>query len=67
MKTFGRKIKEGGIALLIEAQLSKKQILEFYLNRVYLSGGLYGVEAMSMGLFGKHANAVTLAEAALIA
>ena len=34
VRTFGRKIKEGGIALLIEAQLSKKQILEFYLNRI---------------------------------
>jgi penicillin-binding protein 1A len=41
VKTFGRKIKEGGIALLIEAQLSKKQILEFYLNRVYLSAGVW--------------------------
>ena len=52
---------------MLETRLTKQQILELYLNRVYLSGGLYGVEAMSMGLFGKHANAVTLAEAALIA
>ena len=55
VKTFGRKIKEGGIALLIEAQLSKKQILEFYLNRVYLSAGVYGVETMSQHLFRKPA------------
>ncbi|HEX3645331.1 MAG TPA: PBP1A family penicillin-binding protein [Vicinamibacterales bacterium] len=67
VKTFGRKIKEGGIALLIEAQLSKKQILEFYLNRVYLSAGVYGVETMSQHLFRKTASAVTLPEAALIA
>jgi len=67
VKTFGRKIKEGGIALLIEAQLSKKQILEFYLNRVYLSAGVYGVETMSQHLFRKPARAVTLPEAALIA
>jgi 1A family penicillin-binding protein len=67
VKTFGRKIKEGGIALLIEAQLSKKQILEFYLNRVYLSAGVYGVETMSQHLFRKPASAVTLPEAAFIA
>ena len=67
VKTFGRKIKEGGIALLIEAQLSKKQILEFYLNRVYLSAGVYGVETMSQHLFRKPARAVTLPEAAFIA
>src|SRR5213075_2041059 len=67
VKTFGRKIKEGGIALLIEAQLSKKQILEFYLNRVYLSAGVYGVETMSEHLYRKPARTVTLPEAALIA
>jgi 1A family penicillin-binding protein len=67
VKTFGRKIKEGGIALLMEAQLSKKQILEFYLNRVYLSAGVYGVETMSQHLFRKPARAVTLPEAAFIA
>jgi 1A family penicillin-binding protein len=67
VKTFGRKIKEGGLALLIEAQLSKKQILEFYLNRVYLSAGVYGVETMSEHLFRKPARAVTLPEAAFIA
>jgi 1A family penicillin-binding protein len=67
VKTFGRKIKEGGIALLIEAQLSKRQILEFYLNRIYLSGGVYGVETMSQHLFRKPSSAITLAEAAFIA
>jgi 1A family penicillin-binding protein len=67
VRTFGRKIKEGGIALLIEAQLSKKQILEFYLNRIYLSAGVYGVETMSEHLFRKPASAVTLPEAAFIA
>ena len=67
VKTFGRKIKEGGIALLLEAQLSKKQILEFYLNRVYLSAGVYGVETMSQHLFRKPARAITLPEAAFVA
>ncbi len=67
VRTFGRKIKEAGIAVLIEAQLSKKQILEFYLNRVYLSAGVYGVETMAEHLFRKPARSVTLPEAAFIA
>jgi 1A family penicillin-binding protein len=67
VRTYGRKIKEAAIALLIEAQLTKNQILELYLNRVYLSAGVYGVETMSEHLFRKPARAVTLPEAALIA
>lgn len=67
VRTYGRKIKEAGIAILIEAQLTKTQILELYLNRVYLSAGVYGVETMSEHLFRKPARAVTLPEAALIA
>src|SRR5207244_6009648 len=67
VRSVGRKLKEAGLALLIEAQLSKKQILEFYLNRVYLSAGVYGVETMAEHLFRKPARAVTLPEAAFIA
>jgi len=67
VKTYARKLKEAGLAILIEAELSKKQILEFYLNRVYLSAGVYGVETMSEHLFRKPAHAVTLPEAAFIA
>src|SRR4029450_10553198 len=67
VRTVGRKGQEAVITIMLETRLTKEQILELYLNRVYLSGGLYGVEAMSMGLFGKHASAVSLAEAALIA
>ena len=66
-RTVGRKVKEAAIALMLETRLTKAQILELYLNRVYLSAGLYGVEAMSTGLFGKHANNLSLGEAALIA
>lgn len=66
-RTFGRKLREIGLAVLLELRLSKKDILELYLNRVYLSGGVYGVEAMSELLFGKPATRVTLAEAAFIA
>jgi 1A family penicillin-binding protein len=66
-RTIGRKVQEAGIALLLEQQLTKAQILELYLNRVYLSAGRYGVEPMSRNLFGKPSKDVTLAEAALIA
>jgi len=67
VRTYGRKVKEAAIALLIEAQLNKAQILELYLNRVYLSAGVYGVETMCEHLYHKPARAVTLPEAALIA
>ena len=66
-RTFGRKAKEAALAVLLEIFLSKKDILELYFNRVYLSGGVYGVETMSEKLYGKHASDLTLAEAALIA
>ena len=66
-RTFARKGKEASIALLMEFELSKPQILELYLNRVYLSAGVYGVQTMAEHLFRKPASAVTLPEAALIA
>ncbi len=40
---------------MIDAQLSKDQVLELYLNRIYLSAGVYGVETMSRHLFGRPA------------
>jgi penicillin-binding protein 1A len=67
VRTYGRKAKEAAIALMIEAQLTKSQILELYLNRVYLSAGVYGVETMSQHLYRKPASALSLPEAALIA
>ncbi len=66
-RTYVRKAKESVIALLIETEMSKQQILELYLNRIYLSAGVYGVEAMSEHLYRKPASRVTLPEAALIA
>jgi penicillin-binding protein 1A len=66
-RTWGRKLKEVILAEMIEAQLTKDQVLELYLNRVYLSAGVYGVENMSRRLFGKPARDVTLTEAAIIA
>jgi penicillin-binding protein 1A len=66
-KTYGRKIREAILALMIDARLSKEQVLELYLNRIYLSAGVYGVETMSRHLFGKPAKQLSLAESALIA
>jgi penicillin-binding protein 1A len=66
-KTYGRKIREAALAVLIDAQLSKDQVLELYLNRIYLSAGVYGVETMSRHLFGRPAKQLNLAECALIA
>ena len=59
VRTYGRKAKEAVIALLIEGQLTKDQILELYLNRVYLSAGVYGVETMSEHLYRKPASRLT--------
>jgi 1A family penicillin-binding protein len=66
-RTPARKAQEAVIALLLEQELSKKQILELYLNRIYLSGGVYGVETMAQNLFGKAASRLTLPEASMIA
>src|SRR4030095_10656495 len=66
-KTYRRKLTEIVVAARLEEQFSKDQILELYLNKVYFGDGLYGVEAASLGYFGKPASAVTVAEAALLA
>jgi membrane peptidoglycan carboxypeptidase len=66
-RTFGRKAKEAALAVMLEAFLSKREILQLYMNRVFLSGGIYGVETMSQKLLRKPASKLTLAEAALIA
>ena len=66
-RTFARKAQEAALAVMLEIFLSKKEILELYFDRVYLSGGVYGVESMSEKLFGKPASKLTLGEAAMIA
>ena len=66
-RTYGRKVREAMIAGLIEVQLSKREILQLYMNRVYLGSGINGVETMSRTWLGKSAADLTLGEAALIA
>jgi penicillin-binding protein 1A len=66
-KSYIRKLREAVLSIQLELQLSKGQILELYLNRIYLSAGVYGVENMSQRVFGKPARSLSLAECAFIA
>ncbi len=63
----GRKMVEIFLAKRIEQKYSKEQILEFYLNRVYLGSGFYGIRSASLGYFGKEPQDLTDREAASIA
>ncbi|EHR70018.1 penicillin-binding protein, 1A family [Burkholderiales bacterium JOSHI_001] len=66
-KTYTRKIYEILLALKIENQLSKEQILEVYMNQIYLGQRAYGFAAASEIYFGKPLKDVTIAEAAMLA
>src|SRR5579862_4376444 len=66
-RTLQRKIQETLLALWLEHKFSKQQILEIYLNRVYLGAGTYGVDAAAHRYFDKSARELTLYEAAVIA
>ncbi|MCP4309399.1 MAG: transglycosylase domain-containing protein, partial [bacterium] len=66
-RSFERKIQEVILAIWLEASLSKNEILELYLNRVYLGAGAYGVDAAAHRYFGKSARHVNVAEAAALA
>jgi penicillin-binding protein 1A len=66
-KNVRRKLKEAYLALRIERQYSKAEILGMYLNKVYFGAGLYGVEAAARGYFGKPAADLSVAEGALLA
>ncbi|WP_374131009.1 transglycosylase domain-containing protein [Sphingomonas sp. 28-62-20] len=65
--TFGRKLREMVLALALERQFTKDQILELYLNKVYFGGGAYGIDAASRRFFGHGADRLSLSEAAVIA
>ena len=66
-KTFGRKLREGVLALALEWKFSKSEILELYLNKVYFGGGAYGVDSASRKFFGHAGDQLSLPEAAIIA
>jgi penicillin-binding protein 1A len=66
-RTLPRKIQEALLALWLEHKFTKDQLLEIYLNRVYLGAGTYGVDAAAERYFDKSARDATLYEAAAIA
>jgi membrane peptidoglycan carboxypeptidase len=66
-RSYARKLQELRYALAIEKQMTKKQILEGYLNIAYFGSGAYGVEAAARRYFSKSASRLTLAESSLLA
>lgn len=66
-RTFKRKIQEQLVALLVERQFTKEQILETYLNQVYFGCGIYGVEAAASRFFGKTVSEINISESAVLA
>ena len=66
-RTFTRKIREAILAYKIDRYLTKQEILELYLNHIYLGHGAYGIEAAAQSYFGKSARSLTLPEAAMLA
>ena len=66
-RTLTRKVKEAFLALWLEANLTKKEILELYFNRAYLGGGAFGIPAAAEFYFDKDYADLTLAESAMLA
>ena len=66
-KTIKRKVQEALLALQIEREYTKPEILRFYCNQIYMGHGRYGLEAASRYYFGKPARELTLPEAATLA
>jgi penicillin-binding protein 1A len=66
-RTLERKVKEAYLALWLETRLTKKEILKLYLDRAYLGGGSYGVDAAAQYYFNKSVRDVNLSEAAMLA
>jgi penicillin-binding protein 1A len=66
-RTYKRKIQEALLALWLEKELTKDEILAAYLNRVYMGSGAYGVDAAAEVYFNKSAKNINLREAAILA
>ena len=66
-RTITRKVKEAVLAIKLERRYSKREILGFYLNTIYLGRGSYGFEAAAESYFAKDADELTLGEAAFLA
>ena len=66
-QNYGRKIQEVLLAVWLEQNYSKSELIELYLNRVYFGAGTYGIEAATQRYFGKSARNLSLGEAAILA
>lgn len=66
-RTLDRKIKEAFLAMWLESRLTKNEILKLYLDRAYMGGGAFGVDAAAQYYFNKSARDVNLSEAAMLA
>jgi len=66
-RTIERKVKEAFLAIWLETRLTKNEILKLYLDRAYMGGGAFGVDAAAQYYFNKSAKDVSLAEAAMLA
>ena len=66
-RTVERKVKEAFLSIWLEMNLSKKEILQLYLDRAYLGGGTFGLAAAADFYFGKNIKDLSLAEAAMLA
>jgi penicillin-binding protein 1A len=66
-RTIERKVKEAFLAVWLETRLTKNEILKLYLDRAYMGGGAFGVDAAAQFYFNKSARDVNLAESAMLA
>jgi penicillin-binding protein 1A len=66
-RTLERKVNEAFLSLWLEAHLTKRRILELYLDRAYMGGGAFGIQAAAEFYFGKNIKDVSLSEAAMLA
>ena len=66
-RSIQRKLKEVFLAFLLESRHSKREIIRMYLDRAYMGGGAFGIEAAAQFYFGKSVKEISLAEAALMA
>lgn len=66
-RTLERKVKEAFLSVWLELNVSKKEILQLYLDRAYMGGGTIGISAAAQFYFGKKVNDLSLAEAAMLA
>lgn len=66
-RSSATKVREAGIAFELEKRMSKDEILEAYLNTIYLGSGAYGIEAAAETYFNRGASELTLAQGALVA